>query len=43
VNKVKGRESQFWVTRQDSIGQMKMIDMAYEKSGLGLRPTSTFR
>ncbi|KXH24963.1 hypothetical protein CSIM01_10018 [Colletotrichum simmondsii] len=43
VNRVKGRETHYWVTGEDSIKQMKMIDMAYEKSGLGLRPTSTFR
>ena len=43
VNKVKGRETQSWVTGEDSIKQMKMLDMAYEKSGLGIRPTSTFR
>lgn len=39
VNKVKGRETQSWVTGEDSIAQMKMLDMAYEKSGLGIRAT----
>nr|BAZ95829.1 oxidereductase, NAD binding domain cpaG [Curvularia pallescens] len=43
VDRVKGRKTQYWVTGEDSIKQMKMIDMAYEKSGLGLRPTSEFR
>lgn len=43
VNKIKGRETQSWITGEDSINQMKMLDMAYEKSGLGLRPTSNFR
>ncbi|TVY58513.1 putative oxidoreductase [Lachnellula cervina] len=43
VNKIKGRKTQFWIPGEDSIDQMKMVDMAYEKSGLGLRPTSTFR
>ncbi|MCJ1439484.1 hypothetical protein MMC27_008878 [Xylographa pallens] len=43
VNRVKGRKTQYWVTAQDSIDQMKMVDMAYAKSGLGLRPTSDFR
>jgi predicted dehydrogenase len=42
VNRVKGRQTQFWVNGVDSVNQMKMIDMAYEKSGLGLRPTSSF-
>ncbi|PCG94101.1 Hypothetical protein PENO1_080150 [Penicillium occitanis (nom. inval.)] len=42
VNRIKGRPTQYWVTGEDSINQMKMIDMAYEKSGLGLRPTSSF-
>lgn len=43
VNRVKGRETLYWVDKKDSIDQMKMIDMAYEKSGLGARQTSTFR
>lgn len=43
VNRIKGRPTQYWVTREDSINQMKMVDMAYEKSGLGLRPTNLFR
>ncbi|CAG8900251.1 unnamed protein product [Penicillium egyptiacum] len=43
VNRVKGRSTQFWVEGKDSWDQMRMIDMAYEKSGLGLRPTSAFR
>jgi predicted dehydrogenase len=42
VNKIRGRETQHWVTGEDSIAQMRMIDMAYEKSGLGPRPTSSF-
>ncbi|OTA03120.1 hypothetical protein A9Z42_0035420 [Trichoderma parareesei] len=43
VNRVKGRKTQHWVDREDSIAQMKMVDMAYERSGLGPRPTSSFR
>lgn len=43
VNRVRGRKTHAWVSGEDSIKQMRMIDMAYEKSGLGLRPTSTFR
>jgi len=42
VNKIRGRETQHWITGQDSIAQMRMIDMAYEKSGLGPRPSSSF-
>ncbi|KAL7919354.1 hypothetical protein ACQKWADRAFT_301483 [Trichoderma austrokoningii] len=42
VNRVKGRETQHWVARDDSIAQMHMVDMAYDKSGLGPRPTSSF-
>ncbi|KAF0321529.1 D-xylose 1-dehydrogenase (NADP(+)) 2 [Colletotrichum sp. SAR11_59] len=37
VNRVKGRETPFWVDGEDSINQMRMIDMAYEKAGLPLR------
>jgi hypothetical protein len=43
VNRIRGRKTQYWVSGEDSIKQMRMIDMAYEKSGLGLRPTSSFR
>ncbi|KAL4974209.1 hypothetical protein BDW66DRAFT_153131 [Aspergillus desertorum] len=43
VNRVKGRETQHWISSADSIAQMKMLDMAYEKSGLGRRPTSSFQ
>ena len=43
VNRIKGRPTQYWISGEDSINQMKMVDMAYEKSGLGLRPTSSFR
>ncbi|CAI6341351.1 unnamed protein product [Periconia digitata] len=43
VNKIRGREgSGLWVSNEDSIAQAKMIDMAYERSGLPLRPTSKF-
>ncbi|KAA8645282.1 Gfo/Idh/MocA family protein [Aspergillus tanneri] len=43
VNRVKGRETQHWISGADSIAQMKMLDMAYEKSGLGPRSTSSFQ
>ncbi|KAH6974601.1 hypothetical protein BKA56DRAFT_490586 [Ilyonectria sp. MPI-CAGE-AT-0026] len=42
VNRVKGRETDYWVDTKDSLLQMKMVDMAYEKSGLGIRPTSKY-
>ncbi|KAK1974516.1 hypothetical protein LZ30DRAFT_754661 [Colletotrichum cereale] len=37
VNRVKGREAAVWVDGEDSVNQMRMIDMAYEKAGLPLR------
>ncbi|KAF5647360.1 hypothetical protein F25303_5226 [Fusarium sp. NRRL 25303] len=44
VNRVRGSQgSGLWVDHEDSIAQARMIDMAYEKSGLPLRPTSKFR
>ncbi|EXJ84431.1 hypothetical protein A1O3_05099 [Capronia epimyces CBS 606.96] len=43
VNHIRGREgSGLWVSNEDSLAQAKMIDMAYEKSGLPLRRTSKF-
>jgi hypothetical protein len=42
VNKVRGREeSGVWMDGEDSIKQMAMIDSAYEKAGLPIRPTSS--
>jgi predicted dehydrogenase len=44
VNRVRGHKSSgLWVSNEDSLAQAKMIDMAYEKSGLPLRPTSNFK
>lgn len=44
VNKVKKRDgSGVWVDGQDSIKQMEAIDRTYEKAGMKLRPTSTFK
>ncbi|KAI0390465.1 putative oxidoreductase [Xylariaceae sp. FL0594] len=40
VNRIKGRETRAWIEAEDSVAQMKMIDLAYEKSGLGRRKTS---
>ena len=43
VNRIRGRQgSGVWVEHEDSIAQAKMIDMAYIKGGLPLRPKSTF-
>jgi predicted dehydrogenase len=40
VNKVKGREgSGVFISHEDSIAQARALDMIYEKSGLGPRPT----
>ncbi len=40
VDHIRGRAgSGVWVDGEDSIAQMKMVDMAYEKAGLPLRPT----
>lgn len=44
VHKIKGREgSGFFVSHEDSISQMKALDLVYKKSGLGLRPTTKYR
>lgn len=44
VNHIRKREgSGLWISNEDSIAQAKMIDMAYERSGLPLRRTSTFQ
>ncbi|KAI1442442.1 NAD(P)-binding protein [Annulohypoxylon stygium] len=43
VNKVRGRDAQQWVTANDSINTMKMVDMAYTTAKLPLRPTSEYK
>lgn len=43
VNKVRGRESAgVWIDGDDSVRQMEMIDSAYRKAGLPVRPGSTY-
>lgn len=42
VNKVRGREVKQWVSGEESINCMKMIDMAYTAAKLPLRPTSEY-
>ncbi|KAI1813623.1 hypothetical protein GGS20DRAFT_552547 [Poronia punctata] len=43
VNKVRGRDVSEWVSGEDSVVTMRMIDMAYEKAGLPARPTSEYK
>lgn len=43
VNRVRGRRgSGVWIDGEDSIRQMEMIDQAYEKAGMPLRPSSSY-
>ncbi|KAF7356300.1 hypothetical protein MVEN_00961900 [Mycena venus] len=42
VNKVKGRTPHAWVTKEDSIKNMEVIESVYAKSGLGSRPKSGY-
>lgn len=40
VHRIKGRSGNgIWISGDQSIAQMKAIDMVYEKSGLGVRPS----
>lgn len=44
VNRIKGRPgSGAWIDADESINQMRVIDQAYEKAGLPIRPTSTYK
>lgn len=44
VNKIKGKTgSGIWISHEDSIKQMQMIDMVYQQSGLEVRPTSQYK
>lgn len=42
VNKVKGREVQTWVTKEDTIANMEWIEKVYGEKGLGVRPRSSY-
>lgn len=43
VNKIRGNEgSGIFISADDSVAQMKALDSIYERSGLGLRPTSKY-
>ncbi|KAJ7491898.1 NAD(P)-binding protein [Mycena latifolia] len=42
VNKVKGRTPHAWVEKEDSVANMEAIEMVYAKSGLGVRPKSSY-
>ncbi|KAH6713870.1 hypothetical protein BKA61DRAFT_674484 [Leptodontidium sp. MPI-SDFR-AT-0119] len=45
VHRIKGRgfSSGVWMDGEDSVKQMEMIDSAYKKAGLPLRPTSSYQ
>ncbi|KAF7370108.1 hypothetical protein MSAN_00640900 [Mycena sanguinolenta] len=42
VNKVKGRKPHTWISKEDSIKNMEVIESVYAKSGLGSRPKSDY-
>ncbi|KAK3381514.1 hypothetical protein B0H63DRAFT_475921 [Podospora didyma] len=42
VDRVRGRVPVAWVDGEDSIAQMRAVDMAYLKAGLKVRPTSRY-
>ncbi|KAJ7504193.1 NAD(P)-binding protein [Mycena galericulata] len=42
VNKVKGRKTHAWITKEYSVKNMEIIESIYAKSGLGSRPKSNF-
>ncbi|PMD35522.1 putative oxidoreductase [Hyaloscypha variabilis F] len=44
VNKIKGRQgSGAWMSHEDSIHQMEMIDSGYVKASMAIRPSHTFQ
>ena len=43
VDRVKGRKTSTWVEGDDSVANMQMVDMAYRKCGLGVRPSGGFK
>ncbi|KAL1744172.1 hypothetical protein HDZ31DRAFT_82903 [Schizophyllum fasciatum] len=43
VDKLKGREPQTWVSKEDTIANMQWIENVYTKGGYGPRPRSEFK
>ncbi|KAF4610430.1 hypothetical protein D9613_007038 [Agrocybe pediades] len=39
VDKLRGREPETWLDKEDSVATMEWIEKVYEKSGLGSRPS----
>jgi len=42
VDKLKGREPQLWISKEESIANIEWIEKIYTKTGLGPRPQSTY-
>jgi len=42
VDKIRGRTPQTWVSEEDTLANMRTIEMVYENSGLGIRPASNY-
>ncbi|KIM44746.1 hypothetical protein M413DRAFT_442702 [Hebeloma cylindrosporum] len=42
VDRIREREPEMWLEKQDSVDNMEWIEKVYEKSGLGSRPKSTY-
>ncbi|KDR80644.1 hypothetical protein GALMADRAFT_61157 [Galerina marginata CBS 339.88] len=42
VDRLRDREPETWLSKEDSVATMEWIEKVYEKSGLGSRPKSTY-
>ncbi|KZV67241.1 NAD(P)-binding protein [Peniophora sp. CONT] len=42
VNRLRGRQPHAWVSAEDSVTQMEWVEETYRKSGLPVRPASSF-
>ena len=43
VDRVRGRETDTWLTKEESVVVMEWIEKVYNKSGMGSRPKSSYR
>jgi predicted dehydrogenase len=43
VAQVRGRAPQTWISEQESVGQMEVLESIYKKAGLPVRPASSFK
>lgn len=42
VDRLRGRETDTWLSKEDSVAVMELVEKVYNKSGMGSRPRSSY-